>query len=125
MRFPWFRRKEVARLPEKFRAEQLHFLGEHDGAPERELKDKLIQLFERRKDIQRAYLAITQYEDIESINVALCIRAKWGRHPLLREIGQVFSSIFNAEEHLDILYLTEEQEERLSRVCRPFWNAWP
>jgi len=63
----------AARQPQKIWAQQINFLGEHDGPPERELKKQLITFFGRAQWVRTAYLARIRYEDAESIHVALCV----------------------------------------------------
>ena len=41
----------------------LEFLGEQDGEPERELKQKLVPILEESLEIKSAYLAIVDYRD--------------------------------------------------------------
>jgi hypothetical protein len=36
-------------------------------------------------------------------------------------IGIIFSNLFNADEKLDIMFLTSEDEMRLGEVCGPFY----
>lgn len=101
---------------------QLKFCGEQEGPPERELKERLVQFFQRDQSVTAAYLARVAYADQSSVNVALCLRTRFGSDPGLAEkIGRLFASMFGPREHLDIVFITGEQETELAKVCSPFF----
>ena len=109
--------------PEEFQVPQLRFLGEQDGPPERELKCRLAEFFERDKTVNKAYLARVAY-GAESFAVALCLRAQLGPDRGLAErVGKIFASMFGGHEHLDIIFLSEIQEAELASVCKPFFPS--
>ncbi len=109
--------------PEELQVPQLRFLGEQDGPPERELKCRLAEFFERDKTVNRAYLARVAY-GAKSFAVALCFRAQLGPdRGLAGEVGKIFASIFGGHEHLDIIFLSELQEAELAIVCNPFFQS--
>jgi hypothetical protein len=102
--------------------ENVRFLGEQDGAPERLLKRQLIEFFMIHSGIQRAYLA--QIGAGEHSGVALCIRNIGGPdRNLAQKIGAIFATIFNSRMSLDILFLSDVQESSLSSVCSPFFST--
>lgn len=102
------------------RVPEVRFLGEQDGKPERVLKGRLAESFKLRGEVQRAYLARVISGD--QAGVALCIKARDGADPsLVRQVGSVFASIFAKQAHLDILFLSESQEQALRNVCAPFY----
>lgn len=106
--------------PRVMRVPYVQFLGEQDGKPERLLKDRLVESFMQREDVQRAYLA--QFISGDQIGVALCMTVRYGADAkLVREIGSIFASIFVSRAHLDILFLSEPQESALKKVCAPFY----
>lgn len=101
----------------------IRFVGEQDGAMERELKDRLSSAFPLHRVIQRAYLARVRYGNEESDSVALCLRCE----PAFDEVivaaaGAVFHEMFNHSQHLDIMPVTEKQERELVVACRPFYS---
>jgi hypothetical protein len=117
----WFGRKETL---EATAVRGVYYLCEHDGTPERQLKDELNQLFQSRTDPAKAYLAVVRYEDAPGPpGVALCVTgvALDERNGLVGQIGIVFARLFNIQQHLDILFPTPEEEVQLSKVCRPFF----
>lgn len=107
------------RAPEEVRVSNLRFLREQDGVPERLLKSRLAEMFAQHSGVQRAYLA--QISSGGQHGVALCIKSGGGADlNLVQDIGVIFASIFGAHEHLDILFLSNEQQVLLEQVCPPF-----
>jgi SseB protein C-terminal domain len=108
--------------PQEMQVSEVQFLGEQDGAPERLLKGRLTEFFQRDKSVYRAYLARTSLD--RQASVALCVKTKFGADKGLAEkIGAIFGMIFNAHEHLDIIFLSEQQESQLKRVCSTFFDS--
>src|SRR5579871_4007428 len=111
------------RPPEFLRVQQINFIVEQDGPPERELKIKLIALFNSASWVRIAYLARVTYEDTGPMHVALCVRGQPGQNRIFAQrVGEIFDSIFGSHEHIDVLWITPEQESALGRVCRPFYG---
>lgn len=119
---PWFKSKST-KHPEEIQVPKLRFLGEQDGVPERELKDRLIKFFQVDQSILRAYLARVAYSDPSPLVVALCLRSEFGPDRVVVEkIGKIFASMFGSHEHLDIIFLDGQQEHELAKVCSPFFG---
>ena len=115
----WFR-KPKARSPEHWSVPHVRFMGEQDGANEKNFKVSLIELFQNYSALERAYLARVLYEDADTIHVALCLAGQKD-HNVERAAGQVFTQIFRSDCHLDIFFLqSSSQEQELAEVCRPF-----
>ena len=95
----------------------VRFVGEQDGEPERLLKSALVAELCVVPEVKRAYLAQLEYSD--GAHVALCLVAPEDRS-LIERISSCFARIFAQQEHLDILFLTPDQETELARVCNPF-----
>jgi hypothetical protein len=109
---------------DEFETQQISFLREQDGPPERELKDQLTALFVSNANVWRAYLVCVAYRNKPGISVALCIRSKRADDPeLVPQVGEVFGSMFGSQAHLDILFVTEALEPRLAKSCRPFFET--
>jgi hypothetical protein len=82
------------------------FVCEQDGPVERELKAKLISLFEHSPAVEIGYLVRVQYEKGLQ-HVALCLKQSGGsKEKISRDVGQEFAAMFNSKEHLDILFLS-------------------
>ena len=119
----WQRRVEPSRPGDELVVPALRFVGEQDGPPERELKARLVEVFRLDSRVARAYLARVEYGDGSGMHIALCLSSSFAGfdQALVREIGGVFASLFGSHEHLDTVFLREEQEETLTQVCRAFY----
>lgn len=120
------RRHKVAvqgmRPPETLHVAQVRFLGEHDGIPERVLKDQLTSTFEGDERLWKAYLARVDRGSDTTVGVTLCLRVASGSEAaLVKSIGEVFAALFRSRETLDILFLDTELDRELARVCKPFY----
>ncbi len=115
---PWKSREE----PEGVLHSQIRFLYEQNGGPERDLKAILVQLFNGKRDVERAYLARIEYSEGMSYTVALCLRTVAGENrTLVQEIGTVFRSLFGQNQHLDVIFLSESLEKQVTAVCEAFY----
>jgi hypothetical protein len=116
---------------------QVQFVGEQDGAPERELKERLGHSL-RPMGVRKAYLAVVSYEERKgpqnaagdeaapALNVALCVALGDGaaeRQDIVQRAGHDFAAIFGPTQHMDIIFLSDQQEAALNKVCRPFYIA--
>ena len=109
-----------------FRLPQVRFLCEQKGPTESALTAKLSQGFASSGLVLRAYLVRVSYgNDPAAMNVVLAMRTKsGGEEPgLLPGINTAFASIFGSHEHLDILFVREDQERDVRAVCAPFYSA--
>ena len=100
---------------------KVRFVCEQDGVPERQLRALLTpELLSR--NVERAYLAMVEYLDPNAHEVALCVRGADDRS-LVQAVAGHFANIFGRQAHLDILFLSESQEQDVARVCSPFYRA--
>ena len=107
-----------------FSAEELRFVGEQDGVPERQLKAQWQPMLEAHREIARAYLAHISYEHSPEHNVVLCIRSANGAdRALVEQLAAPFRTAFGSDAHLDFAFVSEEQEADLIKVCAPFYVA--
>ena len=103
---------------------EIRFLGAQDGIPERHLKERLADFFTRDKSVSRAYLARVDFGEGKVASVVLGLRTQFGPDKgMVEKVGAIFAQVFIVKEHLDILFLTDSQEARLSEVCPPFFRA--
>jgi len=108
---------------EEIIARKIRFLGEQDGSPEQFLKNKLAEFFRRDGSVSRSYLAKIDYGEGKNAGVVLGLRTQFGPDKgMVEKIGAIFAFVFNAKEHLDIMFLTDSQEAELSKVCKPFFQ---
>lgn len=118
-----FPKPKLPRPPQQIVVQDVSFVGEQDGPPERELKKKLTVLFEQLQLVRTAYLARVRYDNADPVHVALCVRGQPGQNRMFADrVNQVFSSMFGSHEHLDTLWLTSEQEVPLKQVCHAFYE---
>lgn len=108
--------------PDEFPVSDLKFLGEQNGEPERRLKDQLIALLRQQPDVERAYLARAINAGRATVMLCVATRADEPDESLPPQIGKIFAGIFNANDHLDILFSDAAQEAQLAEVCAPFFN---
>jgi len=119
--FPF--KKKKRRPAETVWVPKTKFLCEQDGIPERELKQSLIEALNKRSHVRSAYLARVEYDKPDEMNVALCIKMDKEDDPALRkEIGNIFAGLFGAHEHLDVLFLRDEQVTEIRSVCNAFYE---
>ena len=109
------------RPPERRSESRVRFVCEQDGQVERDLKAALIPELRRSGTVQRAYLARVQYGDEDALEVALCIRAPEDPE-LVQRVCARFAELFPAAVYLDIVFLSDSQEEQLERVCKSFYG---
>lgn len=108
--------------PEKLIVRAPIFLSEQDGPSERVLKEQLSLYFDTDQRISAAYLARADLGNINGETVVLCLRVDTDQQDdFVSNIGIIFSNLFTADEKLDIIFLTSEDEMRLGEVCGPFY----
>jgi hypothetical protein len=103
---------------EKFRLPTVTFVGEQDGAVERDFKNRVSLALQGR--VKAAFLARVVYPENSESSVALCLTANSEEAGLVEETAAIFKGMFGAHEHLDIVFLRPPQELELRRVCSPF-----
>jgi hypothetical protein len=108
---------------ERLATSSIEFLGEQDGESERILKHIISPILKNYQSVKSAYLARIKLQGYQQTMVALCIRMNNpAREQLARRLSIVFSKTFSQHEHLDIVFLTDDQELALEKVCSPFYN---
>lgn len=111
------------RPTEYFQVEKVLFLCEQEGPSERLLKAELMPILATEPSISRAYLARIRFDKRGAIGVALCLSGKpTAENELVENVGKIFASLgFGRSEHLDIIFLSDEEEIRIGEVCKPFF----
>ena len=108
---------------EEVRVREIRFLGEQNGPPEQLLKDRLADFFRRDRSVSRAYLARVDFGEGKEASVVLAARTQFGPDKgMVEKVGTIFADVFNAKEHLDIMFLTDSQEAELTKTCKPFFE---
>src|SRR6476646_3913595 len=95
----------------------IRFVGEQDGPAERDLKSHLTTSLGSEPAVHRGYLARVHYENATAWDVALCLAASNPDERSMNErIGRLFAGIFRPDMHLDVLFLSANQEADLANV---------
>jgi hypothetical protein len=102
----------------------IKFVGEQDGSSDRDLKARFVELFHREPTVKSAYLARTDYRDTTGVHVALCVKSSIGEYPLFKsKVADIFSAMFGSHEHLDVLFIGDEQEKECKRPNDTVWTG--
>lgn len=117
--WPFFKRRKPTEILTK---PSMDYLGEQDGAVERELKECLRRLFTMKPAVMRAYLCQVRYPDEMEISVALFIVGPEDS-ALVREVMKIFGEQFDRTQHLDVGFPDQDEEARLALSCRPFYGS--
>ena len=114
-------RKADLRAVHNFIPEPIDFVGQQVGAVEDALKAAFTEVFVATPTVQSAYLARIYRGNSSAQTVALCLRSTIGVDDKLEErLNVIFRQRFRHDQHLDVLFLIEEDELRLREVCPPF-----
>jgi len=101
----------------------IKFICPQDGKSELEFKQRLLPILLNRKEIQNAYLVQVQYNYSKEKKIALCIQAQSGyEREIEKSISDIFVSMFNENQCLDIIFLDANQEKKIKSICPPFFN---
>jgi hypothetical protein len=112
-----------ARRTEQFQAQEIQFLTEKKGRFEDEVKSALLPLLQSRPELRQAFLVAVAYNSSEQ-SVALCLESSGSnRKALVEDIRGVFSRVAGTNAHMDIIFLTAEQQGNVLRVAKPFYVA--
>lgn len=111
-------------MTDEFTTPGITFLGEQDGPAERRLKEALGVVLGLDRGVIRAYLARVLY-DGKASGVMLALRTSDGEdsEKLVVQAGKTFAALFNTRETLDVIFLSEERDAEISKVCPPFYYA--
>ena len=104
---------------------KIYFCSEQDGKAEQDFKSELTTILLKEKMSIRAYLVQIKYhKNDKHCNVALCFRSGEGMSDdILNQSTKLFKSMFNRNEYLDILFITQPQEVDLRKICCPFFTS--
>ena len=119
----WFKNMRRQK-PQRLMVLTVRFVGEQDGPSERRLKECFVEHFRKQATVERAYLALADHGDGKRAHVTLAIRSSSGEDPtLIRKLQSIFSSMFSSHEHLDMMFIQEDEEHQLQGVCKPFYQT--
>ena len=112
---------------DEFATPDITFLGEQDGPAERRLKEALGVVLGLDRSVIRAYLARVLYDGKASgVMLALLTDDGEDSEKLVAQAGKAFAALINTRENLDVIFLSEEKDAEISKVCPPFYarRAW-
>jgi hypothetical protein len=121
-RMGWFKDRH-AKKPHKLTRVMTKFIGEQDGPSERDLKARFVEILREQRVVERAYLALADHGDGTGVHITLAIKSSGVEDlSLVRKLQGIFSAMFNSHEHLDMMFIREDQEHQLREVCAPFYR---
>jgi hypothetical protein len=108
---------------ESFKAHDISFVAEQDGKTEREFKARLAERFRSNIHVAEAYLVRLRYGDSPEQKVALCLKTdEIPQKEIVDSIGSEFRGMFRTSESLDILFLTNKQQQQIVPIAKPFYR---
>ena len=103
---------------------RIRFVAEQDGAVERTLKERWLQILSTRPEIRRAFLVRAAYEGPNDIHVVLVLCSNCAAdRSLVEELRVPYAAIFSGDCPLDMLFANSAQESEIEKVCRSFYAA--
>lgn len=101
---------------------RIKFLSEQNGPYEERLKERLRSMFDRIGGVAKAYLVRVSYAGGFDFGVVLATNADAKKiETIVPHISKLFSTIFSADQCLDIVLLNEVDETEAALVCKPFY----
>ena len=104
-----------------FATPPLQFAPLRDDAAEKRLMAALVPLLRRYNDVKRAYLARVHYDGMAGGMVLGLVTPGEDDEQLVAEIGKLFASLFDASQHLDIIFVSNEQLAAIHKVAAAFY----
>lgn len=102
----------------------VRFVGQQDGPIEKDFTSRLSAFFEQKKANLAAYLCRVHYGDPSQVSVAICLASPDGQQiEIVDGISLIFREMFGQHEHVDIMFIGEEQVLSIEQVCRPFYTT--
>lgn len=103
--------------------QQVNFTGAPEGGSYDGLKRALILEFVTRPVIRRAYLAATAAAEGSAPGIALCLVSDQPNdNTIVTRAGEIFGRLFPRDAVLDVVFLTPDREDAVTRVCEPFYR---
>lgn len=100
----------------------LEFAPLAGDAVEQDLKAALVPLLQRCDEVKRAYLARVHYDGKTGGLVLGLVTPGEDNEELVAEIGKLFASMFDASQHLDIIFVSDEQLTAIEKVAAAFYR---
>ena len=119
--FGWFRRSKDE-PPQLVDTDRVEFLGPAAVDLDARFPEALKSAFAARPEVRGAFLARIRYVERGVEDTALCLGGS-PSEPALDDVQRIFWAVFPKSTHLDVFFVTAEEEERLLAVCAPFYEA--
>ena len=121
----FFKRKlKPSRPAETLTPPRIEFVGEQAGQTEDELKTRFVPTLQQSASVRSAYLARVSYGEPSGCSVALCIRSTTGSDDTLQHrLASIFTEMFRTDAYLDIIFIRDDPEQQLKRVCNAFYQV--
>lgn len=101
----------------------IRFHGEQSGDVENKIKELWRNSLNEFKEVEEAYLALTQFSSKKIIHPTLCIYPEISKPKnIIKKLSNDFKSKFNSQEYLDILFLTEKMRNECKSKCNYFYK---
>jgi hypothetical protein len=109
--------------PQAFVVCDIQYLAEQDGPIEQALKAEWRRVLQQLS-VPSAYLVRVQLPELPTSSVALML----SKGPLddAKVVAALMPSFKNAmagSQFVDIVFMTQQQEAEVAKVCKPFWHA--
>ena len=103
---------------------QCRFMRGPEGYRETELQNELAAYFRTKSQVHAAYFPTIKYESAAYKGPALCLKTCYAGDTmdLVDAAGVIFTHWFVQPERIDIIFITDEQETELVKVCPPFYS---
>jgi hypothetical protein len=107
-----------------YSASSTTFINEQDGAHEQRLKEAITVLLDLNATVARAYLVRASHDGTTGrIMLGLVTHDKKESGKLALQMDRAFGALFNTEAHLDVVFLDDESDAKICKVCRPFYHC--
>lgn len=107
-----------------FKRNGVNFICEQYGEVESDFKKSICSYLISANFKVRAYLVRVSYsKKMDEFNVALCFGSESNQQQLLDNSTKIFKNLFGHHEHLDVIFLDENHENTLRRLCCPFYTS--
>jgi len=114
----------MTREHEQLTVPSIRIVGEQDGPAEQKIKTQFSEFLAGTGFQCRAYLVRAKYGSSDELNVALLVRLQSGDSRFVNSgLGRLFHSVFRPDQHLDIMFLSESEEENVKTLVKPFFSS--
>jgi hypothetical protein len=109
--------------PQAFVVRKIQYLAEQDGPIEQQLKAEWRDVLQRLS-VPSAYLVRVQLPELSTSSVALMLsKGPLDDAKVVAALMPSFKTTMAASQFVDIIFMTQQQEAEVVKVCKPFWPA--